>query len=78
MEQNSLDWLHHLVFVILILNIHFWLFEKKKKKLLLLLFRLPEELPKMALETALKECFTALSFFLNNRFADALALLKPW
>lgn len=76
MEQNSLDWLHHLVFVILILNIHFWLFEKKKK--LLLLFRLPEELPKMALETALKECFTALNFFLNNRFADALALLKPW
>nr|XP_004549457.1 tetratricopeptide repeat protein 39B isoform X2 [Maylandia zebra] len=39
---------------------------------------LPEELPKMALETALKECFTALNFFLNNRFADALALLKPW
>uniref|UniRef100_A0AAX7TPK4 Tetratricopeptide repeat protein 39B n=1 Tax=Astatotilapia calliptera TaxID=8154 RepID=A0AAX7TPK4_ASTCA len=32
----------------------------------------------MALETALKECFTALNFFLNNRFADALALLKPW
>lgn len=49
-----------------------------KKKKLLLLFRLPEELPKMALETALKECFTALNFFLNNRFADALALLKPW
>lgn len=50
----------------------------KKVLLLLLLFRLPEELPKMALETALKECFTALNFFLNNRFADALALLKPW
>uniref|UniRef100_A0A669EI44 Tetratricopeptide repeat protein 39B n=1 Tax=Oreochromis niloticus TaxID=8128 RepID=A0A669EI44_ORENI len=26
----------------------------------------------------LKECFTALNLFLNNRFADALALLKPW
>uniref|UniRef100_A0A8C4ERG3 Tetratricopeptide repeat protein 39B n=1 Tax=Dicentrarchus labrax TaxID=13489 RepID=A0A8C4ERG3_DICLA len=34
--------------------------------------------PKMDLETALKGCSTALGFFLNNRFADALALLKPW
>ncbi|XP_070839804.1 tetratricopeptide repeat protein 39B-like [Chaetodon trifascialis] len=34
--------------------------------------------PKMDLETALKECSTALELFLNNRFADALALLKPW
>ncbi|KAJ0050753.1 hypothetical protein NL108_005889, partial [Boleophthalmus pectinirostris] len=32
----------------------------------------------MNLETALKECSTALEYFLNNRFADALALLKPW
>ncbi|KAM9363858.1 tetratricopeptide repeat protein 39B-like [Symphorus nematophorus] len=32
----------------------------------------------MDLETALKECSTALDLFLNNRFADALALLKPW
>ncbi|KAM7394376.1 hypothetical protein PAMP_021183 [Pampus punctatissimus] len=32
----------------------------------------------MDLETALKECSTALELFLNNRFADALALLKPW
>uniref|UniRef100_A0A8P4FYR2 Tetratricopeptide repeat protein 39B n=1 Tax=Dicentrarchus labrax TaxID=13489 RepID=A0A8P4FYR2_DICLA len=32
----------------------------------------------MDLETALKGCSTALGFFLNNRFADALALLKPW
>lgn len=30
------------------------------------------------LETALKECSSALELFLNNRFADALALLKPW
>ncbi|XP_069024185.1 tetratricopeptide repeat protein 39B-like [Embiotoca jacksoni] len=29
------------------------------------------------LETALKECSIALNLFLNNRFADALALLKP-
>ncbi|XP_044046902.1 tetratricopeptide repeat protein 39B-like isoform X1 [Siniperca chuatsi] len=36
------------------------------------------ESPKMDLETALKECSTALDLFLNNRFADALALLKPW
>ncbi|XP_044203033.1 tetratricopeptide repeat protein 39B-like [Thunnus albacares] len=34
--------------------------------------------PQMDLETALKECSTALDLFLNNRFADALALLKPW
>ncbi|KAM8773453.1 tetratricopeptide repeat protein 39B-like [Acanthopagrus schlegelii] len=33
---------------------------------------------KMDLESALKECSTALELFLNNRFADALALLKPW
>ncbi|XP_070683819.1 tetratricopeptide repeat protein 39B-like [Pempheris klunzingeri] len=33
---------------------------------------------KMDLETALKECSTALELFLNNRFADALGLLKPW
>ncbi|XP_070772951.1 tetratricopeptide repeat protein 39B-like [Enoplosus armatus] len=32
----------------------------------------------MDLETALKECATALNLFLNNRFSDALALLKPW
>ncbi|TKS68324.1 Tetratricopeptide repeat protein 39B [Collichthys lucidus] len=32
----------------------------------------------MDLETALKECSTALDLFLNNRFADALSLLKPW
>uniref|UniRef100_A0A3B3ZVR8 Uncharacterized protein n=1 Tax=Periophthalmus magnuspinnatus TaxID=409849 RepID=A0A3B3ZVR8_9GOBI len=30
------------------------------------------------LSTALKECSTALEYFLNNHFADALALLKPW
>lgn len=36
MEQNSLDWLHHLVFVILILNIHFWLFEKKKNIIIII------------------------------------------
>ncbi|KAM9792552.1 tetratricopeptide repeat protein 39B-like [Neosynchiropus ocellatus] len=34
--------------------------------------------PEMALEDSLKECTTALELFLNNRFADALALLKPW
>ncbi|XP_054636308.1 tetratricopeptide repeat protein 39B-like isoform X2 [Dunckerocampus dactyliophorus] len=34
--------------------------------------------PQMELEDALKECSTALDLFLNNRFADALALLKPW
>uniref|UniRef100_A0A671WUP3 Tetratricopeptide repeat protein 39B n=1 Tax=Sparus aurata TaxID=8175 RepID=A0A671WUP3_SPAAU len=33
---------------------------------------------KMDLESALKECSSALELFLNNRFADALALLKPW
>ncbi|KAM3623590.1 uncharacterized protein V6R79_013009 [Siganus canaliculatus] len=33
---------------------------------------------KMDLETALKECWGALDLFLNNRFADALAVLKPW
>uniref|UniRef100_UPI003AAE7908 tetratricopeptide repeat protein 39B isoform X2 n=1 Tax=Centroberyx gerrardi TaxID=166262 RepID=UPI003AAE7908 len=32
----------------------------------------------MDLETALKECSSALGLFLNNRFSDALALLKPW
>uniref|UniRef100_A0A671WYL7 Tetratricopeptide repeat protein 39B n=1 Tax=Sparus aurata TaxID=8175 RepID=A0A671WYL7_SPAAU len=32
----------------------------------------------MDLESALKECSSALELFLNNRFADALALLKPW
>uniref|UniRef100_A0A3Q3W8E5 Tetratricopeptide repeat protein 39B n=1 Tax=Mola mola TaxID=94237 RepID=A0A3Q3W8E5_MOLML len=32
----------------------------------------------MDLESALKDCSTALELFLNNRFADALALLKPW
>ncbi|XP_047434614.1 tetratricopeptide repeat protein 39B-like [Mugil cephalus] len=35
------------------------------------------ESPKMDLESALKECFSALDLFLNNKFADALALLKP-
>lgn len=30
------------------------------------------------LETALMECSSALELFLNNRFMDALALLKPW
>uniref|UniRef100_A0A8C9X6H5 Tetratricopeptide repeat protein 39B n=1 Tax=Sander lucioperca TaxID=283035 RepID=A0A8C9X6H5_SANLU len=39
-----------------------------------LLYRSPE----MDLEAALKECSTALGLFLNNRFSDALALLKPW
>nr|XP_057921547.1 tetratricopeptide repeat protein 39B-like isoform X2 [Doryrhamphus excisus]XP_057921548.1 tetratricopeptide repeat protein 39B-like isoform X2 [Doryrhamphus excisus] len=34
--------------------------------------------PQMELEDALKECSIALDLFLNNRFADALALLKPW
>ncbi|CAN9510308.1 unnamed protein product [Ophioblennius macclurei] len=32
----------------------------------------------MDLESALKECSSALDLFLNNRFMDALALLKPW
>lgn len=31
----------------------------------------------MDLESALKDCTAALELFLNNRFADALALLKP-
>nr|XP_020447540.1 tetratricopeptide repeat protein 39B-like isoform X3 [Monopterus albus] len=34
--------------------------------------------PKMDLETALRDCSTALNLFMNNRFADALALLAPW
>ncbi|XP_051940433.1 tetratricopeptide repeat protein 39B-like isoform X4 [Hippocampus zosterae] len=34
--------------------------------------------PAMDLETALQECSNALYLFLNNRFADALALLEPW
>ncbi|XP_075888352.1 tetratricopeptide repeat protein 39B-like [Nelusetta ayraudi] len=33
--------------------------------------------PQMDLESALKDCTAALELFLNNRFADALALLKP-
>lgn len=37
-----------------------------------------DKIVQMNLETALKECNTALEYFLNNRFADALALLKPW
>ncbi|KAF1395342.1 hypothetical protein PFLUV_G00010530 [Perca fluviatilis] len=32
----------------------------------------------MDLEAALKDCSTALGLFLNNRFSDALAILKPW
>ncbi|KAM4603778.1 tetratricopeptide repeat protein 39B-like isoform 2-T2 [Polymixia lowei] len=36
------------------------------------------ESPQMDLETALQECSSALDLFLNNRFSDALALLKPW
>lgn len=36
------------------------------------------KIKQMDLESALKECSTALEFFLNNRFTDALALLKPW
>uniref|UniRef100_A0A672YQY9 Tetratricopeptide repeat domain 39B n=1 Tax=Sphaeramia orbicularis TaxID=375764 RepID=A0A672YQY9_9TELE len=32
----------------------------------------------MDLESALTDCNVALQLFLNNRFADALALLKPW
>ncbi|XP_041640247.1 tetratricopeptide repeat protein 39B-like isoform X2 [Cheilinus undulatus] len=32
----------------------------------------------MDLETSLKECSAALDLFLDNRFADALASLKPW
>ncbi|XP_011611207.1 tetratricopeptide repeat protein 39B isoform X1 [Takifugu rubripes] len=34
--------------------------------------------PVIDLESALKDCSSALQLFLNNRFADALALLKPW
>lgn len=37
-----------------------------------------DKIIQMDLVTALKECNTALEYFLNNRFADALALLKPW
>ncbi|KAF7660432.1 hypothetical protein LDENG_00281960 [Lucifuga dentata] len=36
-----------------------------------------EKSVEMNLETALKECSTALDLFLNNRFTDALELLKP-
>uniref|UniRef100_UPI0037E96467 tetratricopeptide repeat protein 39B-like n=1 Tax=Semicossyphus pulcher TaxID=241346 RepID=UPI0037E96467 len=32
----------------------------------------------MDLESSLKDCSAALDLFLDNRFADALALLKPW
>ncbi|XP_042341136.1 tetratricopeptide repeat protein 39B-like [Plectropomus leopardus] len=32
----------------------------------------------MDLEAALKECSSALDLFLNNRFSDALTLLRPW
>ncbi|KAG7260984.1 hypothetical protein CRUP_016931 [Coryphaenoides rupestris] len=32
----------------------------------------------MDLESALEDCSSALKLFLNNRFADALAHLKPW
>uniref|UniRef100_A0A668A051 Tetratricopeptide repeat protein 39B n=1 Tax=Myripristis murdjan TaxID=586833 RepID=A0A668A051_9TELE len=32
----------------------------------------------MDLETALKDCSSALDLFLNNRFSDSLALLAPW
>lgn len=32
----------------------------------------------MDLGAALKECSTALNLFLNNRFFDSLAILKPW
>ncbi|XP_061888939.1 tetratricopeptide repeat protein 39B-like [Entelurus aequoreus] len=34
--------------------------------------------PPMGLEDSLKECAVALELFLNNRFTDALAHLKPW
>ncbi|XP_068607605.1 tetratricopeptide repeat protein 39B-like [Brachionichthys hirsutus] len=34
--------------------------------------------PKMDLQLALKDCTAALELFLTNKFADALALLKPW
>ncbi|XP_049576656.1 tetratricopeptide repeat protein 39B-like [Syngnathus scovelli] len=34
--------------------------------------------PPIDLETALKECSSALDLFLNNKFSDALALLAPW
>ncbi|CAL9700036.1 unnamed protein product [Knipowitschia caucasica] len=37
-----------------------------------------EKTTHMDLGTALKECSTALEYFLNNRFTDALSLLKPW
>uniref|UniRef100_A0A8D0CK19 Tetratricopeptide repeat protein 39B n=1 Tax=Scleropages formosus TaxID=113540 RepID=A0A8D0CK19_SCLFO len=32
----------------------------------------------MDLKTAIQECCMALSLFLNNRFCDALDLLRPW
>ncbi|XP_035811374.2 tetratricopeptide repeat protein 39B isoform X1 [Amphiprion ocellaris] len=34
--------------------------------------------PAVDLEAALKDSSAALDLFLNNRFADALALLRPW
>uniref|UniRef100_A0AAQ5YDL5 Tetratricopeptide repeat protein 39B n=1 Tax=Amphiprion ocellaris TaxID=80972 RepID=A0AAQ5YDL5_AMPOC len=36
------------------------------------------ESPAVDLEAALKDSSAALDLFLNNRFADALALLRPW
>ncbi|XP_037545964.1 tetratricopeptide repeat protein 39B-like [Nematolebias whitei] len=36
-----------------------------------------ESSPVTGLETALEECWVALHLFLNNRFADALAALRP-
>ncbi|XP_046900771.1 tetratricopeptide repeat protein 39B-like [Hypomesus transpacificus] len=32
----------------------------------------------MDLQNALEECSTALEYFLNNRFSEALDLLRPW
>ncbi|XP_018591256.1 tetratricopeptide repeat protein 39B-like [Scleropages formosus] len=36
------------------------------------------EASQMDLKTAIQECCMALSLFLNNRFCDALDLLRPW
>ena len=34
--------------------------------------------PQIELEGALVDCSAGLELFLNNRFSDALAHLKPW
>lgn len=33
---------------------------------------------KMDLKCALEECSMALNLFLNNKFSEALELLRPW